>query len=191
MTTIAYLGLGANLGQAELTVRQAIESFKKHPSIQNVQVASLYKTHPVDADGENYCNTVVAIETTLSPQALLILCQSIENAFHRTRSYRNAPRTLDIDILLYGVHCIEEDDLVIPHPRLTDRAFVLVPLLELNPHIEIPKAGPALVFLKKLHFSAKEAGLPSFCAPPLPENEHGTTPANPSLFQYIEKISPL
>lgn len=185
MTTTAYLGLGANLGDAPSTVKQAIACLTEHPDIHNLRAASLYQSHPVDAPGDNYCNTAVALTTQLPARALLALCQHLESQFHRTRTYRNAPRTLDIDILLYGTQCIEQEGLVIPHPRLVHRAFTLVPLIELDAHMEIPQAGPALAFLKKLYFSAQEAGLPPSYSSALPsETRH-------CLFQYIEKIQPL
>ncbi len=145
--TLAYLGLGANLGQAKETLQQAIATLTLHPNLSVCGTSSLYRTQPIEADGPDYYNCVVAIETSLSPGLLLTLCRTVEADFGRQRLYRNAPRTLDIDILLYGTSCINEVDLVIPHPRLTERAFVLVPLLELNAAIEIPQRGRADTFL--------------------------------------------
>jgi len=107
----------------------------------------MYCTAPVDADGGDYFNCVVAIDTGLSALQLLVLCQSIENHFGRERSYRNAPRTLDLDILLFGCEKVAVEHLTIPHPRLVERAFTLVPLIELDADIVIPGYGRADAFL--------------------------------------------
>ncbi len=189
----AYLGLGANLGLAQVTIEQAIARLALHPDIRHLRAASLYRTHPFEAQGDDYYNTVVAVDTALDAAALLALCQDIEHAFHRTRSYKNAPRTLDIDILLYGAHCIHKEGLTIPHPRLTDRAFALVPLIELDPHIEIPQKGPAIAFLKKLHFSVRAAGLPDRydTASVLAQPETDKASAVFSPYQYIQKMGSL
>jgi 2-amino-4-hydroxy-6-hydroxymethyldihydropteridine diphosphokinase len=108
--------------------------------------SSLYRTAPIDAGGDDYFNCVVKIDTTLGVRHLLGLCHAIEHHFGRERPYRNAPRTLDLDILLYGASSIDEMDLVVPHPRMTERAFVLVPLLELEPDLIVPQRGRADAF---------------------------------------------
>ncbi|HKR40970.1 MAG TPA: 2-amino-4-hydroxy-6-hydroxymethyldihydropteridine diphosphokinase, partial [Paraburkholderia sp.] len=112
-----------------------------------VAKSSLYRTAPIDAGGDDYYNCVVKIETSLAVHALLALCQRVEHHFGRERPFRNAPRTLDIDILLYGDATIDETDLVVPHPRMTGRAFALVPLVEIDPELVIPGQGPASAFL--------------------------------------------
>jgi 2-amino-4-hydroxy-6-hydroxymethyldihydropteridine diphosphokinase len=109
--------------------------------------SSLYRTAPVDAGGDDYFNCVVKIETSLPARQLLRLCHTVEEQFGRERPYRNAPRTLDLDILLYGDSSIDEADLIVPHPRLTERAFVLVPLIELDVELVIPLRGRADEFL--------------------------------------------
>ena len=141
--TQAYLGLGANLGDARQTLKDAVVCLAQQHTITVLAKSSLYRTAPVDAGGEDYFNCVVAIETALAALSLLTLCHSIENHFGRERSYRNAPRTLDLDILLFGVEKIAAEHLVIPHPRLVERAFTLVPLIELDPDIVIPGYGRA------------------------------------------------
>jgi 2-amino-4-hydroxy-6-hydroxymethyldihydropteridine diphosphokinase len=145
--TLAYLGLGANLGDARQTLKDAVVCLAQQCAISVLAKSGLYRTAPVDAGGDDYFNCVVAIETELSVRQLLKLCLAIEDHFGRERPYRNAPRTLDLDILLFGAACIDDVDLIVPHPRLTDRAFALVPLLELNGDIVIPARGLAASFL--------------------------------------------
>lgn len=144
--TVAYLGLGANLGDARQSLKDAVVSLAQRPGIIILAKSSLYRTAPIDADGDDFLNCVVAVGTLLPPRKLLELCQSIEHEFGRERPYRNAPRTLDIDILLYGDEQVDEPDLTIPHPRLTLRAFALVPLLELDADVSIPGIGAAAQF---------------------------------------------
>lgn len=145
--TIAYLGLGANLGATEQTLRNAIFYLAQQPNIALLAQSSLYRSQPIDADGDDYYNCVIKVGTPLAPRQLLTLCQSTENHFGRKRPYRNAPRTLDLDLLLYGDVSINKPDLIIPHPRLTMRAFVLMPLIELDATINIPQRGYARAFL--------------------------------------------
>ncbi|AJX17966.1 2-amino-4-hydroxy-6-hydroxymethyldihydropteridine pyrophosphokinase [Burkholderia ubonensis] len=145
--TVAYLGLGANLGDARQTLKDAVVCLAQQRTVAVLDKSSLYRTAPVDAGGDDYYNCAVKIDTTLAARELLALCQKIEHHFGRERPYRNAPRTLDIDILLYGVDSIDEPDLIVPHPRLTDRAFALVPLVELDPALHIPARGRAEAFL--------------------------------------------
>lgn len=145
--TVAYLGLGANLGDARQALKDAVVCLAQQHAITVLGKSSLYHTAPVDASGGDYYNCVVKIDTVLAARALLALCQKIEHHFGRERPYRNAPRTLDIDILLYGELTIDEPDLVVPHPRLTERAFALVPLVEIEPALAIPARGRADGFL--------------------------------------------
>jgi len=147
----SWLGLGANLGCVQLTLKAAIGQIAKTPGITCLASSSLYRTQPIDAVGPDYCNAVMAIQTSLSPQALLATCQKIEADFGRVRTFRHAPRTLDIDILLYENSELNQADLVIPHPRLTERAFVLIPLIEINPDMVIPgQHGRADAFLSSV-----------------------------------------
>ena len=145
--TIAYIGIGANLGDARANVADAFERLQKLPCCTLMATSSLYRTAPIDSSGDDYINAVARIATTLGAPALLAALHGIEQAHGRERPYRNAPRTLDLDLLLYGDAVIDTPDLVVPHPRITERAFVLVPLLELAPAIHIPGFGAAQDYL--------------------------------------------
>jgi 2-amino-4-hydroxy-6-hydroxymethyldihydropteridine diphosphokinase len=146
--TVAYLGLGANLGDARQTLKDAVVCLAQQHAITVLAKSSLYRTAPIDAGGDDFFNLVVKLETAMPVRHLLALCHKIEHHFGRERPFRNAPRTLDIDILLYGEHCIDEPDLTVPHPRLTGRAFALVPLVEIEPSLIIPQHGRAQDFLE-------------------------------------------
>ena len=135
---LATLGVGANLGDPRTAVRKAIEDLAQLPRTIRVAVSSLYGSAPLDADGPDYVNAVVQVRTALSPDALLAALQAIEQRAGRERPYRNAPRTLDLDILLYGEHRVDRDDLQIPHPRMWQRAFVVLPLAEIAPDLVSP-----------------------------------------------------
>jgi 2-amino-4-hydroxy-6-hydroxymethyldihydropteridine diphosphokinase len=148
--TVAYLGLGANLGDARQSLKDAVVCLAQQHCITVLAKSSLYRTEPIDAQGDDYYNVVVKIETALNARALLALCHRIEQHFGRERPYRNAPRTLDIDIILVGDERIDEPDLIIPHPRAAERAFVLVPLIEIDADATIPGVGRADVLLKRL-----------------------------------------
>jgi 2-amino-4-hydroxy-6-hydroxymethyldihydropteridine diphosphokinase len=137
----AYVALGANLGDAASALRQAVKAIDGLPFTQVGQVSSLYKTAPLDTDagrevvapGPEYFNAVVELQTGLTAPALLDHLQQIEQQAGRERPFRNAPRTLDLDLLLYGSACIDSVRLTVPHPRMMQRAFVLVPLAEIAP----------------------------------------------------------
>jgi 2-amino-4-hydroxy-6-hydroxymethyldihydropteridine diphosphokinase len=144
---MAYIGIGANLGDARANVADAVERLARLPGSALQAVSSLYQSAPVDAGGDDYINAVACIETTLAPIDLLRALHEIELAHGRERPYRNAPRTLDLDLLLYGDEQIETAALQVPHPRMTERAFVLIPLLELASGLAIPGRGPARQFL--------------------------------------------
>jgi 2-amino-4-hydroxy-6-hydroxymethyldihydropteridine diphosphokinase len=144
---IAYIGIGANLGDARTSVLRAIERLGQLPATRPLNHSSLYRSAPVEADGADYINAVAAISTALPPLQLLAELQAIEQNFGRERPYFHAPRTLDLDILLYGDHCIATPTLTVPHPGLTLRAFALLPLLEITPAIVIPAAGPAQQYI--------------------------------------------
>ena len=137
-SVLATLGVGANLGDPHAAVRKAIEDLAQLPSTVTVAVSSLYGSAPLDADGPDYVNAVVQVRTALSPDALLAALQGIEQQAGRERPYRNAPRTLDMDILLYGDHRVDREDLQIPHPRMWQRAFVVLPLAEIAPDLVSP-----------------------------------------------------
>ena len=147
---IAFIGIGANLGDAQANVEDAIARLKSLPGAALLGRSSLYRTAPIDSSGDDYVNAVARIDTTLVPQALLEALQEIELAHGRERPYRNAPRTLDLDLLLYGDQTIATDTLSIPHPRMHERAFVLAPLLEIAPDAAIPGLGPAAGFVPQV-----------------------------------------
>lgn len=137
----AYVALGANLGDAGAALRQAVLALAGLPRTTVRQLSGLYRTAPLDTDsgseaaapGSDYLNAVVALETGLTAPALLDALQAIEQQAGRERPYRNAPRTLDLDLLLFGSTRIESARLTVPHPRMAQRAFVLVPLAEIAP----------------------------------------------------------
>ena len=135
------IGLGANLGDARATLAWAVQQLAAHPDVQVQRVSSLYRTRPVDAEGPDFLNAVVLLTTTLSPQALLGLLQGLELQAGRERPYRNAPRTLDLDLLLFGQRKLNTQELTLPHPRLHERRFVLEPLAEVAPQLHVPGWG--------------------------------------------------
>jgi len=143
-SVIATLGVGANLGDPRAAVRKAIEDLAQLPSTVTVAVSPFYGSAPLDADGPDYVNAVVQVRTALSPDALLAALQAIEQRAGRERPYRNAPRTLDLDILLYGEYRMDRDDLQIPHPRMWQRAFVVLPLAEIAPDLVSPAQAQAV-----------------------------------------------
>ena len=138
----AYVALGANLGDAARALRDAVISVSQLPFTQVTKTSSLYKTAPLEsgqhgAAGDDYINAVVEVQTVLTAPELLNELQKIELAAGRERPYPNAPRTLDLDVLLYGNGAIDSARLTVPHPRMMQRAFVLVPLAEIAPALVI------------------------------------------------------
>jgi 2-amino-4-hydroxy-6-hydroxymethyldihydropteridine diphosphokinase len=129
----SYIGLGANLGLAAQTLRWAVAQMAQWPGVQISAVSDLYRTAPYEAQGPDFINAVVAVDTTLPAPALLRSLLALELQAGRERPYRNAPRTLDLDLLLYGHGSIASPDLTVPHPRMHERAFVLVPLAQIAP----------------------------------------------------------
>ena len=130
----AYIGLGANLGDPVATLVQAMDDVAVLSGVTLVRRSSLYRSAPVASIGPDYVNAVVEIRTVLTAPALLAQLQQLEQLAGRARPYRNAPRTLDLDVLMYGDASIDSEALVVPHPRMNERAFVLVPLAEIAPH---------------------------------------------------------
>ena len=139
----AFIGLGANLGQPRAALAAALAQLDGQPALRVLQVSSLYRTQPVDAAGPDFLNAVAMLQTGLPPLQLLDCLQAIEQAAGRERPYRNAPRTLDLDLLLYEQVCCDTPRLTLPHPRAHQRLFVLVPLAEIAPEIRIPGQGRA------------------------------------------------
>jgi 2-amino-4-hydroxy-6-hydroxymethyldihydropteridine diphosphokinase len=138
---LAGIGLGANLGDARATLAAAIEALAALPHSTLGATSSIYRSAPVDSNGPDYLNAVALLDTCLTPQALLVELQRIEQSHGRERPYRNAPRTLDLDLLFHGDQRVDTPTLVVPHPRLHERAFVLRPLAELVPGLLIPGRG--------------------------------------------------
>lgn len=142
--THAWIGLGANLGERAAALRQAVRAIAALPGTQVLCTSSLYRSAPVDSGGPDYLNAVAHIATRLDAHALLAALQAIEQGAGRERPYRNAPRTLDLDLLLYGEQRITSAQLTVPHPRMFERAFVLLPLAELAPRRVPPAALQAV-----------------------------------------------
>jgi 2-amino-4-hydroxy-6-hydroxymethyldihydropteridine diphosphokinase len=134
----AYVALGANLGDALASVHAAIGWLGELPATRLVRHSSCYRTAPVGAAGPDYINAVAELATCLTAPALLAHLQRLERRGGRERPYRNAPRTLDLDLLLFGSARIASASLTVPHPRMHERAFVLVPLAEIAPHLVTP-----------------------------------------------------
>lgn len=129
----AYLGLGSNIGDRLAHLQAAVDGLAGTPGVELVAVSPVYETVPVGGPAQDdYLNAVVALDTELTPRALLDVAQRLEAAEHRVRRERWGPRTLDVDVLIVGDEVVDEPDLVVPHPRLKDRAFVLVPLSDLD-----------------------------------------------------------
>lgn len=131
--TSAYIGLGANLGDPQARLMWAMDQLAALPQCQPVARSDLYVSAPFEADGPDFINAVMHLQTTLSAHELLLNLQRIELLAGRERPYRNAPRTLDLDLLLFGTQHIHTATLQVPHPRLWERAFVLLPLAEIAP----------------------------------------------------------
>ena len=141
---VAYIGLGANLGDAQQALQDALQALRNTPGIEQVVSSDFYRTAPIDATGPDYINAVAQVHTQLNAMDLLAELQVIEQAAGRERPYRNAPRTLDLDLLLYGGGHIDSPTLTVPHPRMNDRAFVLVPLAALAPGVVSAQALKAI-----------------------------------------------
>ena len=139
----AWIGIGANLGDARATVEAAIAEIAALDGCQLVHRSSLYRSEPVDATGDDFINAVVQVSTVLEPAVLLGRLQHIEQGHGRQRPYRNAPRTLDLDLLMVDDLQLSGSALTLPHPRMHLRAFVLLPLLEIAPGVSIPGHGKA------------------------------------------------
>jgi 2-amino-4-hydroxy-6-hydroxymethyldihydropteridine diphosphokinase len=136
----AYVALGSNLGDREAVLRRALASLAATPGVERVQASALYETEPVGPPQGPYLNAVAALDTALDAFALLARLRELERESGRVRGpERNAPRTLDLDLLLFGGDCIDTPELTVPHPRLHERAFVLVPLAELAPDAKHPR----------------------------------------------------
>lgn len=153
---IAYVGLGANLGSAEQMIVGALQALDDLPGTRVLRRSSLYRSAPFQASGSDYINAVAALRTHLCAPELLAALQGLENAAGRERPYPNAPRTLDLDLLSFGDARIDSPRLTVPHPRMSERAFVLLPLAEIaadrvSPELIEQTRGQAIVRIE-VHF---------------------------------------
>ncbi|MGB6007618.1 2-amino-4-hydroxy-6-hydroxymethyldihydropteridine diphosphokinase [Castellaniella sp.] len=145
-TVTAYIGLGANLGDAIGTLQAAAREIAATPGVEALRLSPFYGTAPVGCTGPDYVNAVAEIRTGLGARALLTALQAIEQGHGRERPYRNAPRTLDLDLLWHGGQATDEPGLIVPHPRMHERAFVLRPLMDLAPGLVLAQGDlPALL----------------------------------------------
>jgi 2-amino-4-hydroxy-6-hydroxymethyldihydropteridine diphosphokinase len=153
----AYVGLGSNLGDREATLRAAVRDLAEAAGVEVVAVSTLRDTEPVgNLDQPRFLNGVAVVETALSARELLGLLLAVEARFGRDRAAVPAqgPRTLDLDLLLYGDAELDDESLELPHPRLHERAFVLEPLQEVAPGLEVPGKGSVEAILARLHLSS-------------------------------------
>jgi 2-amino-4-hydroxy-6-hydroxymethyldihydropteridine diphosphokinase len=149
----AYVGLGSNIGNGMQNLNDAMIYIAQNPNIFIVQKSNFYQSKPIHADGDDYTNSAIKIKTAYSPLELLSFLQAIELQFGRERPYKYAPRILDLDLLIYEnekyqIHSC--DRLILPHPHITKRAFVLLPLMDLDENINIPKKGKASEYLESV-----------------------------------------
>ncbi|MEA2580141.1 MAG: 2-amino-4-hydroxy-6-hydroxymethyldihydropteridine diphosphokinase [Actinomycetota bacterium] len=159
MSTQAFLGLGSNLGDRLTNLQSATDLLRKESDLEIAASSRVWETDPVGPPQPDYLNAVLEIDTDLSPRGLLGSCQHVEAALHRERAVRWGPRTIDIDILLFGDASIDEPDLTVPHPGLQERSFVVLPLMELAPDLVLPGGA-------ELRSSVATGGARPF-APPL------------------------
>lgn len=139
--TQAYIGLGANLGDARRTLKKAAGELAHAVGVTQLTLSPFYRSAPIQSSGPDYVNAVAMVQTSLNARSLLEALQQIERKHGRERPYRNAPRTLDLDLLLYGACIIDEPDLIVPHPRMHERAFVLKPLSDLAPDLRLAQGS--------------------------------------------------
>jgi 2-amino-4-hydroxy-6-hydroxymethyldihydropteridine diphosphokinase len=153
----AFVGLGANLDNPLQQVRQALSELDAIEHTRVVAASSLYRSVPVGyADQPDFINAVAKLQTRLLPRELLDALHVIENRHGRRRSVRNAPRTLDLDLLSYGMLVVHEEGLTLPHPRMHERAFVLLPLAEIAPEASLPGHAPISQLLAQVERSGVE-----------------------------------
>lgn len=147
----AVLSIGSNLGDRSVNLQGALDALADTPEVWVTGISPVYETAPVDSpeDAEDYLNAVILIDTTLSAPTLLDRALAIESAYGRERGEPNAPRTLDVDLIVVGDRRADTDELQLPHPRAGERAFVLVPWFDLEPDAEIPGLGPIAELLEK------------------------------------------
>ena len=157
----AYVGLGSNVGDREVNVKSALEMLDARGGISVVRVSSFVETDPLGGPpGQGkFLNAAAALDTRLSPRELLLACTEIEQSLGRTREVRWGPRTMDIDILLYGEEIMKEADLEIPHPRMHERLFVLGPLCQIAREVRHPALGETIGSLLIKWFETMSMGM--------------------------------
>lgn len=146
----AFIGFGGNIGDTRQLITDAIVCLAQRSELHILAKSCFYQSAPVEALGGDYINAVIEIETELTPYGLLHICQAIEQEFGRERPYANAPRTLDLDILFYEGVTQNETELMLPHPKIIERSFVLLPLLEIAPDFFLPNFGQLKAYLPKV-----------------------------------------
>ena len=157
MSVFAYIGLGANLGDAQHALMAAADALRALPHTEVTRLSPFYRSAPIDSSGPDYVNAVALIHTDLPALSLLAALLGIEAEHGRQRPYRNAPRTLDMDLLIYGDEVIDTPTLTVPHPRMHQRAFVLRPLADLAPSLVVPGHGAVQALLPSVADQALEA----------------------------------
>jgi 2-amino-4-hydroxy-6-hydroxymethyldihydropteridine diphosphokinase len=151
---LAYIGLGSNLNNPKQQLKDALIALNSTQDIKVVALSSLYQSPPVDDSNQpDYINAICEVDTHLSPLELLRVCQHIEHKQHRVREKKWGARTIDLDIILYGVQVVASKELIIPHPEMMNRAFVLVPLAEIEPDLKVPILGNIQSLIDKLDTS--------------------------------------
>ena len=146
----AFIGFGGNIGDTRQLITDAIICLAQRSELHILAKSCFYQSAPLEAAGGDYINAVVEIDTRLSPYGLLHVCQAIEQEFGRERPYTNAPRTLDLDILSFEGVTQNETELILPHPRIVERSFVLLPLLEIAPNFFLPNFGELKAYLPQV-----------------------------------------
>ncbi|WP_064091710.1 2-amino-4-hydroxy-6-hydroxymethyldihydropteridine diphosphokinase [Rossellomorea aquimaris] len=152
MNHIAYISLGSNIGKREGYLEKAINILRSHGKIEVTKQSSIYETDPVGyTEQGKFLNMVIEVRTNLRPEKLLQQCLQVEIDLGREREFKWGPRIIDLDILLYNHENIEAENLLIPHPRMQERAFVLIPLIEIAPYVEHPiLSTPFVEFLDEI-----------------------------------------
>ncbi len=148
---LAYIGLGSNLNDPKQQIKTAVMALHATKDVEVVNLSSLYQSPPVDDSKQpDYINAIAQVNTHLTPLELLYVCQTIETQQHRVREKKWGARTIDLDIITYGVQVVASKQLVIPHPEMMNRAFVLIPLAELEPDLKVPVLGPIEDIIQEL-----------------------------------------
>ncbi|MCH9745713.1 MAG: 2-amino-4-hydroxy-6-hydroxymethyldihydropteridine diphosphokinase [Proteobacteria bacterium] len=148
---LAYIGLGSNLNNPRQQIKTAVMALHTAKDIEVVNLSSLYQSPPVDNSKQpDYINAIAQVNTHLTPLELLYVCQNIETQQHRVREKKWGARTIDLDIITYGVQVVASKQLVIPHPEMMNRAFVLIPLAELEPDLKVPVLGSIQDIIQEL-----------------------------------------